>query len=235
MSKELISNGNDFVVEWVDRVFGGTRRTVLQVSGLDGSLVMGDLSVDKNGVVTIAGSDLLGGVLADDTTLTANKQLVAGAGTGLLDFSAASGVFKTSTGTNTLGGNVVIAGSKTLTTGTGLTTFSGKQASTATANLIADPGASGAIPVTASGSCALTSGGSETRSLAAPTFVGQRLSLTCDVDGGSLAVTSATAINQAGNTHMALNDVGDMIVLEAMQVGGTKVWRVVANDGVALS
>ena len=235
MSKELISAGSDFVVEWVDRSYAGARRTVLSMLGADGSVTMGDLSVDKNGKVTIAGSSLTGGAITADTIISANKHLTMASGTGLLDFHLGSGIFSTSTGTNTLGGNVVISGSKTFTTGTGLSTFSGLQASTAAANLIADPGASGAIPVTASGHCALTSAGVETRTLAAPTFIGQRLSLTCDVDGGSIAVTSAVAINQAGNTHMALNDVADMIVLECMQVGGTRVWRVVANDGVALT
>uniref|UniRef100_A0A6M3J8S7 Uncharacterized protein n=1 Tax=viral metagenome TaxID=1070528 RepID=A0A6M3J8S7_9ZZZZ len=40
-------------------------------------------------------------------------------------FAASSGTFQTSTGTNTLNGNVVIAGSKTLTTGTGAATLKG--------------------------------------------------------------------------------------------------------------
>ena len=49
---------------------------------------------------------------------------------------------------------------------------------------IADPGASGAIPVTATGRVAIVTAGAETRTLAAPTIVGQRLLLYMKTDGG---------------------------------------------------
>lgn len=114
-------------------------------------------------------------------------------------------------------------------------TFSGKQKAGASVNLIADPGDAGAIPVTFDGCCAMTSAGAETRTLAAPAFIGQRISLICDVDGGSIVVTVASAVNQTGNNTLTLAEVKDMCVLEAMQVGGVKIWRIVANDGVALS
>jgi len=44
---------------------------------------------------------------------------------GNVDLSSSAGTFKSSTGVNTLNGNVVIAGTNTLTTGTGVTTING--------------------------------------------------------------------------------------------------------------
>lgn len=101
---------------------------------------------------------------------------------------------------------------------------------------ITDPGNGGAIPVTKSGTCGITSTGSDTRTLAIPTFVGQILTLTCIVDGGSCVVTSAQAINQANNTLIAISDVNDTITLYAVTLAaGALRWRVLANDGAALS
>lgn len=111
----------------------------------------------------------------------------------------------------------------------------GKVIAAAAALAITDPGSSGAIPVTHSGSCAMTSAGAETRTIAAPTFIGQRIALIDDVHVGNIVVTSATAVNQTGNNTLTFGAAADMIVLECMQVAGSRVWRVVANDGVALS
>ena len=101
--------------------------------------------------------------------------------------------------------------------------------------VIADPGASGAIPVTRSGQCAVTTAGAESRTVAIPTFVGQTLSISLDVDGGDLTVTFASAINQAGNTIATIADAGDHLKVEGVQVAGAPVWRVIANDGATLS
>jgi len=102
---------------------------------------------------------------------------------------------------------------------------------------ITDPGDAGAIPVTKSGQCALTSGlAGETRTLAIPSFVNQTLHLSFDVDGtGDIAVTAAAAIDQSGDTVMTFEDAGETISLVGVQVGGALVWRVLANDGVALT
>lgn len=103
--------------------------------------------------------------------------------------------------------------------------------------LIADAGDAGAIPVTRSGNVALTSteAGGETRTLAIPAVQGIELAISFDVDGGDIVVTAASAVNQAGNTALTFADAGDIIVLKAVQVAGALVWRVVANDGVALA
>lgn len=102
---------------------------------------------------------------------------------------------------------------------------------------IADPGTGAAIPVTASGAIALTIGaGAETNTLAIPTFLGQTLTIVSSVQGaGTRAITSAQAINQAGNTIMTFAALADFIMLRAVSIAGALRWRVVANDGVALS
>lgn len=100
---------------------------------------------------------------------------------------------------------------------------------------ITDPGNAGAISVTKSGVCAITTAGVETRTLAIPSFVGQWITLIIDVDGGSCAVTVAAPINQAGNTGIAMADAADYIHLVSARVGGALRWRVAANDGCVLS
>jgi len=100
--------------------------------------------------------------------------------------------------------------------------------------VITDPGNGGAIPITNSGTCSLVTTGAQTRTLAAPTFVGQMISLAMKTDGGDCVVTCATGINQTGNTTITLNDAGDVVVLAAIEVGANKRWRVVVNDGCTL-
>jgi predicted RecA/RadA family phage recombinase len=100
---------------------------------------------------------------------------------------------------------------------------------------ITDPGNAGAIPVTRSGYCPIVTAGSETRTLAAPTFIGQELLLYIKTDGGTCVITVASAINQTGNNTITMADVRDVIRLVAIESGSSKVWHVVSNDGAALS
>jgi hypothetical protein len=100
---------------------------------------------------------------------------------------------------------------------------------------VADPGDAGAIPVTHSASVGLTTAGAETRTVAVPTFIGQKLNLYLDVDGGNCVITFASGINQIGNTIATGADAGDHLSLEAIEIGAAKAWRIVANDGWALS
>lgn len=106
----------------------------------------------------------------------------------------------------------------------------------ATVNIIADPGTGQAIPVTRSGVCMITTGGSgQTNTLAVPTFVGQTLTLVMDVDGGGdRVITVASAFNQAGNTTITLNDAGDTVNLIGARIAGALRWRLVSNDGATL-
>lgn len=100
---------------------------------------------------------------------------------------------------------------------------------------VADPGNAGAIPVTASGRVAIVTAGAETRTLAVPTIVGQRLLIYMKTDGGDAVVTVAAAINATGNNTITLNDAGDAIELVAVENGSNKRWVVVFNSGCALS
>ena len=102
---------------------------------------------------------------------------------------------------------------------------------------VADPGDAGAIPVTSSGTCPIvtTEAGGETRTLAAPTYAGQLLTLAMKTDGGDCVITAAAAINATGNNTITMGDAGDTLVLVGVEVGAAKVWRVVVNDGCTLS
>ncbi len=131
-------------------------------------------------------------------------------------------------------GDVTITGSKTFTTGTGTSTFNGAIAAGAASWLIADPGDAGAIPVTSDGVCALTSAGAETRTLAIPTYVGQRLTLCGDVYVGDIVITVASAFNVAANTTITIEAAGNMVELVGVHIGGARRWRLVSNDGATL-
>lgn len=108
-------------------------------------------------------------------------------------------------------------------------------ANNAIANAIADPGDAGDIPVLASGHVPIVTAGAETRSLADPTFTGQRMLLCMKTDGGDAVVTADSAINQTGNNTLTFEDAGDSIELVAIESGASKVWRAAHNDGVALT
>jgi predicted RecA/RadA family phage recombinase len=102
-------------------------------------------------------------------------------------------------------------------------------------NSIPDPGDAGAIPVVESGSVSLVSAGGETRTLAAPTYAGQQLSLGFKTDLGDVVVTASAGVNQTGNNTLTFADAGDHLQLTGIELGAALVWRIVANDGVALS
>jgi predicted RecA/RadA family phage recombinase len=102
-------------------------------------------------------------------------------------------------------------------------------------NVIADPGNAGAIPVAAAGVVEIVTAGAETRTLAAPSFIGQVLEICMKTDGGDCVITCATTVNQTGNNTITLNDAGDCVTLIAKQNGANLRWSVVANDGATLS
>tara|TARA_R110000824_G_scaffold106600_2_gene251907 strand:+ start:430 stop:813 length:384 start_codon:yes stop_codon:yes gene_type:complete len=101
---------------------------------------------------------------------------------------------------------------------------------------LGDPGNGGRIGPAGESYVYLVTGGAETRKLTDPIYAGQILDLFFETDGGNCVITADSAINQAGNTIMTLADAGDHIRLIGGRDGaGDKEWRVVANDGVALS
>jgi len=75
----------------------------------------------------------------------------------------------------------------------------------------------------------------ETNTLPDPEFMGQELTICFKTDGGDRVITAATGVNQTGNNTLTFADAGDMIALRAIQSGSSVVWRVMSNDGVALS
>ena len=101
---------------------------------------------------------------------------------------------------------------------------------------LGDPGDVGNIETPQSGFVKLVTGGAETRTLDDPQFLGQILDLFFETDGGDCVITADSAINQTGNTSMTFADAGDHIRLVGGRDGaGAFEWRVLANDGVALS
>jgi hypothetical protein len=100
---------------------------------------------------------------------------------------------------------------------------------------LTDPGDAGAISVQGPGYVNLVSAAAETRTVAAPQFVGQLLQLNFQTDGGDCVVTISTAVNQTGNNTLTFADAGDHILLQAGQSGANLRWRVLANDGVGLT
>lgn len=103
-------------------------------------------------------------------------------------------------------------------------------------SIITDPGDAGAIPTTEGwGSCMLTTGGAETRTLAIPQRQGQRLTLGFDTDGGACVITVAAAVGPGTENTLTFEDAHDHITLEAITVGGALRWCVASNVGVTLS
>jgi len=101
---------------------------------------------------------------------------------------------------------------------------------------IADPGASGAIPVDRSGIIPLVTTAAQTRTIATPAKEGIDLTLHLLTDGGDCVITAASAINEAGNTIMTFDNAGEVIKLLSIHApSGAFMWRVMANDGVGLS
>lgn len=101
--------------------------------------------------------------------------------------------------------------------------------------IIADPGDAGAIPVTQSGMCLITTAAAETRTLAAPGDIGLTLDLVMTVDGGNAVLTCATTVNIAGNNTVTFADAGDFLRLVSVKIGSNFRWKVAINDGAALS
>lgn len=163
-----------------------------------------------------------GGTVNADTTWKYTGPASPVLGTDALTFARDPGTVTTNTAQT-------VSGAKTFTGGV----IDGAPASaTLAGRVVADPGASGAIPVTADGLVPLVSAGAETRTLAAPAYAGQRLTLCMKTDGGDITVTCATFLNQAGNNTLVFNDAGDMVNLVAIQVGSNLRWRISGIDGV---
>ncbi len=105
-------------------------------------------------------------------------------------------------------------------------------------NVIVDPGDGEAIAPLVSGKLALTvASGVETRTLAAPTFVGQRLDVCLDVNSGtSVAITVARTLDSVGSTVLTFTTEGSGCRLVAISTGLLEgspdfEWRVFLCEG----
>ena len=94
---------------------------------------------------------------------------------------------------------------------------------------IADPGASGAIPVGLSGVCELVSAGAETRTLGRPSYLGQWLVLSFKTDGGTITLTCASGLGVTARTIITFDTAGEMIELRAVRSGSDLTWRALSN------
>lgn len=101
---------------------------------------------------------------------------------------------------------------------------------------VLDPGNGKAIVPDRSGAIVpLVTAAAETRSLPAPVKAGIQLTLVLKTDGGDCVVTASAGVNQTGNTILTFDTEGESVVLLSIPKGNAFVWRVTANDGVALS
>lgn len=92
--------------------------------------------------------------------------------------------------------------------------------------------ADASLVIGSGGTCRLGAAG--TRALNAPLVAGQEVTFATTGTNANI-IDVATTVNQAGDTTLTFNAATDVIVLRAVAVGGTLLWRVLLNDGVALS
>ena len=104
----------------------------------------------------------------------------------------------------------------------------------ASTTTIADPGNAGAIPITATGVCNLVTAGAETRTVAAPTFVGQTLFVNLDTKVGNAVVTVSNIFDGTNNT-VTMSAAGQSIGFIGVTIASALKWALVANNGTALS
>lgn len=100
---------------------------------------------------------------------------------------------------------------------------------------IPDPGNGKAIQCNLTGYMTFSTGGMETRTLAAPQWAGQLLMMSMILDGGDNVIATTPAINTTGNNRITFSAVGQYILLIGVPHTTGFVWRVLGRDGAALS
>lgn len=149
----------------------------------------------------------------DVTTLTPSAPVIAGgltaSGSAANDFSGSTGAFLTSSGLNTLSGDVLIAAGKVLG-------FGAPQALSG----------AGAVNVTTLATLFTSTGAAQALTLANGTQAGQLKFVVHVVDGGSGVITPTTATNFTTLTLTAVYDWGLMI-------WSGSAWRPLAFGGTA--
>ena len=94
-----------------------------------------------------------------------------------------------------------------------------------------------ALPVEMSTMISLTtSSGNETRTLAAPSFLGQELTLYLKTNGGTdCTVTCSTTIAEDGSNTILFNATGESLFLRAVEEGSNLRWRCAVADGATVT
>jgi len=78
--------------------------------------------------------------------------------------------------------------------------------------------------------------GAETRTLAAPAFDGQEVTLCMKTDNGNAVVTVASTVDESGNNTITFSNTGEFVKLIGVTEGSTARWRTLASDtAVAIS
>jgi predicted RecA/RadA family phage recombinase len=95
---------------------------------------------------------------------------------------------------------------------------------------ITDPGASGAIPITASGYVNMVSAGAETRTLAAPASEGELLLICFQTKVGNIVITCASTFNRTGNNTATFSAAGQSMLLIGIKSGSNLLWMSVVSD-----
>lgn len=99
--------------------------------------------------------------------------------------------------------------------------------------VIADPGNAGSIYVDRNNAVVqLTSAGAETRTLARPTQIGNRLSLHFKSDGGNITLTVTGGFNEDGDTTFTFSDPGQFVCFESFYDGTDYYWRKTSDYGL---
>lgn len=102
--------------------------------------------------------------------------------------------------------------------------------------LVPDPGNGGTLGMDRDRQqYAIATGGAETRTLPDPHRPGLLLSISMIEDGGDCVIASDSPINATGNNRITLDDVNDTILLISIRTAAGHLWRVMGNDGCALS
>jgi hypothetical protein len=81
----------------------------------------------------------------------------------------------------------------------------------------------------------ITTAGAETRTLANPAFVGQKITISMSVDGGDCVVATASAFNVTGNNRITFDAIRDKVVLSAVPLGASLAWDLDVNNNAALT
>jgi hypothetical protein len=100
---------------------------------------------------------------------------------------------------------------------------------------IPDPGDAGVIRMRDAmfAACGLVTAGTETRTLLAPSTVGQKLILYCDTDGGQATITINNGVQLPSDT--VLSGAGNAIFLEAISLAGVPTWRRVGGPDFCIT